>query len=260
VTLYLLGRTLEAEKLIHRAIVQYSGSEDAPDAIPWQVISHARAVRDLGRLDEAAAQAEHAYALARKNDEQTFVNQALLLRASICRMRGDLAGAQRMLAELEPRMRRSLPPGDLSMASLLSEEALVAQARGDVAAGLDLINQSLTIAEASAKAGKQGADLVPTFLTHRSGMERQLGRMDDAVADASRALAVIREVMQPGTSSSNLGHAYLALGQALLAMRNLDKARPAFRSAAEELQDTLGPDHPDTRVARQLAGPAAEPR
>lgn len=252
-SLYLLGRPLEAERLIHRAIVMFSGSEDAPDAIPMHLISYARAVRDLGRLDKAAEQAERGYARAQKIGEQNTVNQSLLLRASIYRMRGDLTRAADMLAELEPRLRRNLAGGNIFFASLASEQALVAQALGNVSAALDLINQALAIAEASAKAGQPGADLVPTLLTYRSDMERQLGRTDEAIANATQALRQFQEAAQPGTFSSNLGHAYMAVGRCLQAQGKLDQARTAFRSAAEHLQNAVGPDHPDTRSARQLA-------
>src|SRR5262249_7422004 len=57
-TLSNLGRALEAEKLIHHAMVIDGGGEDSPDALAWELNSHARVLRDLGRLDEAAAQAE----------------------------------------------------------------------------------------------------------------------------------------------------------------------------------------------------------
>jgi len=256
-SLALLGRPLEAEKLFHRTIAGFSGSEDSPDVIPWQLLSHARAVRDLGQLKRAAAETEHAYEVAMKENQPLFANQALLLRASIYRLLGDVGHAQAMLAEVEPRLRSSLPAGDIVFASLLSEQALLAQARGDAGTGLRLIDQSLSIAEASARASHKQAELVPTFLVYRSEMQRQLGRADDAVADATRARTLIQEAMQPGAFSSNLGHACLALGQALQAQGKPDEARADFRSAAENLQNTLGPDHPDTRSARLLADSGA---
>ena len=259
-SLYLLGRPLEAERLIHRAIVMFSGSEDALDAIPMHLISHARAVRDLGRLDEAAAQAERGYARAQKIGEQVVVNQALLARASIYRMRGDLARAEDMLAELEPRLRSSLPAGNISFASLMLEQALIRQGRGDLSTAMDQANQALAIAEASAKASGQGADFVPTILVDRSDIERQFGRPDEAAADASRALGLLQAAAQPGKLSSTLGRAYLTLGRALQSQGKHDEARTAFRSATENLQDAVGSDHPDTRSARQLAELDAQSR
>jgi len=252
-SLSLLGRPQEAAKLIHRAIVRFSESEDDPNVIPWQLLSHARALRDLGDLKQASTEARHAYDVALKNDEPTFVNQALVLRASLDRLSGDFDGAGDMLTQAEGRMRNALPAGNIGLAPLLSEEALLAQSRGEASTSLGLINQSLDIAEASARAGHRGAELVPIFLTYRSDIELQLGRKDDAAADASRALTSIQQAIQPGSFSSHLGHAYLALGRVEEAQGQHDQAVAAFRAAAENLQDALGPGHPDTLSARQLA-------
>lgn len=252
VTLSQLGRPSEAERLIHRAIVRDSGGENAPDALPWQLISHARALRDLGRLDEAAAQAERGYATSLKNGDQVRVNQALLLRASIYRLGGDLTHAHDMLAELESRV-RTLPRGNIVFASLLSEKALDAQARGDIGSAFDFVNQAVAIAHASAKAGQQGADLIPTLLTDRSNIERQLNRTDTALADATQALSEIQEAAQPGTFSVFTGRAYLALGHALQAQGKNNEALTNFRLAAEHLQKSLGVDHSETHAAQQLA-------
>jgi len=97
---------------------------------------------------------------ARQVGEQRVVTEALLLRLSIYRMRGEFERAREMISELEPR-RRGLPPGNINFASLQSEQSLIAQARSDRRTALGLGNQALGIAEASAKSGQQGSDLVP---------------------------------------------------------------------------------------------------
>jgi hypothetical protein len=53
--------------------------------------------------------------------------------------------------------------------------------------------------------------------------------------------------------SSKLGFAYLALGRALRAQDKTADAHAAFLSAAENLQNTVGSDHPAARSARQFA-------
>jgi hypothetical protein len=106
--------------------------------------------------------------------------------------------------------------------------------------------------EAAVKSGN-GPEAIPWLLVRRSDIELRLNHPNDAAADASRALSLLQGVAQPGTFSSHLGHAYLSSGRALQAQGKQEEARSAFRSAAEQLQDTLGPDHPDTRTARQLA-------
>jgi tetratricopeptide (TPR) repeat protein len=125
-SLIALGRPLEAEKLIHRAIVIFSTSEDDPDVVPWQLVSHARAIRDLGLLDRAFEEAGRGYAKSLKNGDSVRVHQALLLQASIYRMRDNLTGAQSALDELASRLQGS-QPGDVFFASLDAERALLKQ-------------------------------------------------------------------------------------------------------------------------------------
>jgi serine/threonine protein kinase len=253
VSLLRLGRPLEAEPRIHHAIVHFSGSEDSPNIVPWQLLYHAQAIRDVGHLDEAAKQAERAYTGALGAGNPMWVNRGLLLRASIYRMQGDFPHAQDMLDQTDSKLKASVPSGNIIFASLLSERALLAQARGNVSAASDLMNQALAIVQASVKDGRGGADLVPALLTYRSELDRQLGRSEDAVADATEALHQAQEAAQPGTHSATAGTAYLALGRAQQAKGNGEKATAAYRSATEHLENALGPDHPDSRASRQLA-------
>lgn len=254
VSLVKLGRPLEAEPRIHHAIVVFSGSENSPDVVPWQLLYHAQAIRDVGHLDEAAKQAERAYTGALGAGNPMWVVRGLLTRASIYRMQGDLARAQDMLDQTDLKSKASVPPGNIIFASLLSERALLAQARGNARTALDLMNQALTIAQASIKGGQGGADLVPSLLTYRSELELLLGRSDDAETDATQALHQAQEAAQPGTHSASVGSAYLALGRARQAKGNNVEAIAAYRLATEHLESALGPDHPDSRTARQLAG------
>ena len=57
----------------------------------------------------------------------------------------------------------------------------------------------------------------------------------------------------PGSGIRPWRRAYLALARSLQAQGKTGEARAAFRSALENLQSTVGPDHPDTRTAQQLA-------
>jgi eukaryotic-like serine/threonine-protein kinase len=84
-------------------------------------------------------------------------------------------------------------------------------------------------------------------------VELHLGYPDRAEADAARALSLLQASTQLEAFSSTLGRAYLTLGRALQSQGKLSEARPAFHSAAKHLQNTLGPDHPDTRDALLLA-------
>jgi len=253
VALILAGQPLQAERVLRRAIAIGRDRQSEETVSPMLLVNYARVLHDLGRFDEASDYAERGYAKAQTAGDEAPMDQALLLRASIYRSQGDLDRAARMLSEVEPRLRRTLPDGHIAFGSLALQQALNAQAAGDLPAALDLSNQAVTIGEASVKAGRQGAAYLPIFLVRRSDIERQVHRTDEAAADAARAVSLLQAAAQPGTSSSNLGRAYLALGRALQAESKLDEARAGFRSAAEQLQSTLGPDHPDSRSARQFA-------
>ena len=150
-------------------------------------------------------------------------------------------------------MRRGLPPGHYGFASLASERSLLAQGEGKISTALDLANQAVMMDEAAVKAGGEGGHLLPVLLVRRANIELDARQPDRAVADAARALSLAQQTVGPGFFSEHVGRAYLALGRALDAQGKRDDARAAFRSAYDHLQDALGPDHVDTRTARQLA-------
>ena len=248
-----LGRPLDAEKMYRRAIDISRASQSEETVSPMVLNNYARTLRELGRLEAAGDYAERAYAKAQLVGHQLVINQSLLERARIYNARRNPSRAAAMLAEVEPRLRQSLPAGHYAFASLASEQALVALANGDVSAALRFADQGVAIDEAAIKAGGVGAFYLPTLLIRRSVIGLEAGRHDEAAADAVRALSLLQADAKPGTFSAYVGRADLALGRALQAQGKSEDAHSAFRSAAENLQATLGPDHPDTRNALQMA-------
>jgi serine/threonine-protein kinase len=259
-TLYLAGRPREAEKAYRRAI-DICRTNQKEEAVPPTLLNnYSLVLRELGRLPEAADYADRAHATAQRERDPMLVDLTALQRARVYRDQHDFTRATAMLAEVEPRMRRALPPGHYRFASLTSDKALLVQAKGDLSTALQLSDQAVTLDEAAIKSGGQGAAFLPILLVRRSAVELEVGRREQAAADAARALDLLQSAAQPGTFSCNTGRAYLALGGALQSQGKLDEAHAAFGSAAEHLQGTLGPDHPDTRSARQLAELRAQPR
>jgi serine/threonine protein kinase len=251
--LVLVGRPRDSEIILSRAI-EISRAGQTEDAVaPMLLVNYARSLRELHQVNKAADYAERGYSKAQQSGAQVVVGQSLLLRALIYTDMGKLSRATAMLDEVEPRLRRSLPAGHIAFATLASNRALIAQAGGDLQAALKFSNEAVAISGAAMKAGRLGGDYLPAFLTRRSDVELRLGRPDQAEADAARGLSILQASAQAGMFSSTLGHDYLALGRALQAQNKSDEAHTAFLSAAEHLQSTLGPDHPDTRTARQLA-------
>jgi hypothetical protein len=254
-TLTYAGRQLEAERTYRRAI-DISRANQTEDAVsPVLLYNYAGVLRELGRFAEAADYAERASMKARRVGDQILVNQADLQRARVYRDRHDFVRAKLLLADLEPRLRRLLPAKHYAFASLASDKSLLARAEGDLSRALQLADQAVDIDEASIKRGGQCAAYLPILLVRRSIVELELGERDQAAVDGARALDLLQSSTQTGTSSSNLGRAYMARGRTLQALSRPEEARAAFRSAAEHLQATLGPDHPDTQIARRLAEP-----
>jgi len=246
-----MGRPLEAEALFRRALEIGKTGEGDEVQSPVVLTNYARSLRELGRLDEAAQYAERGYSDSKRVGLE--INHALLERARIYTAQGKFDRADAMLAEVEPRLKRTLPEGHFAFAVLGFEKARNAAARGDTASALRFVNQAVAIDEAAVKAGREGSYYLPTLLVGRAEIELQAGLADSAVVDASGAISLVRKTLQPGTFSCVQGRAFLALGRALHAQSKPEEARVAFRSAVENLQPTVGTDHPDTRNARQMS-------
>ena len=244
----LLGRPLEAEPLYRRSVRLSSADGTERGVSPMSLNNLARTLRELHRLPEAEHYAERAYEGARRAGDDVVINQSLMVRASIYRERGALERAARALSELEPRYRRMLPRGNAGFATLASEQALLAQAKGDLPGAKAAFDQAVAIADAS----PQRTDYLPRTLVRRASLELQMRLWEEARADAAKALDMWQAADEPGTFSSFRGRGYLALGRALQAQGQLGPARAAFASALEHLQTALGAHHPEAREARQL--------
>ena len=254
ITLGQLGRPLEAEKLLRRSIEIHRVDASDQAVSPMVLTNYAQQAFDLARCDEALRYARQAYQTGLAAGDQAVVNMTLLRLARIYRCRHDLARASRMLDEVEPRLRKALPPGHFAFASLASERSLIAQQQGDLGAAQRLADAAIALVEQGAQRGKSGAEFLPILLTRRSSIEESAGRSARAESDARRALALQRAQERPGDYSSYTGEAYLALARALRGEGKIGDARAAARLAAEQLRKAVGADHPDTRAAEALAG------
>jgi tetratricopeptide (TPR) repeat protein len=215
--------------------------------------NYAGVLRDLGRFREAKEYADMASARARDAGDAILVDQIDLQLARTYRDQHDWSRADALLSNLEPRLRRKLPPSHYAFAVLASDKALLAEARGDLPAALPLGNEAIAIDEASIQRSGPCATFLPVLLVRRSVVELELHQAQKAATDADQALTLFRKAIDSGTLSSHVGRAYLAKGRALQQEGKLTEAREAFSLAAKHLEDTLGPNHPDSRMARQSA-------
>jgi tetratricopeptide (TPR) repeat protein len=247
------GRQLQAEKVYRRAIDAGRTSPNENTLPPVLLYNYAGVLRDLGRLREAKDYADKASAKARDAGDAILVDQIDLQLGRIYRDQRDWSRADALFSSLEPRLRRKLPPLHYAFAALTSDKALLAEARRDLPAALRLANEAIAIDEASIQQGGPCAAYLPVLLVRRSIVELELQQAQQAESDAVRALTLFRKAIDDGTLSSHIGRAYLAQGRVLQQEGKLEEAREAFALAATHLEDTLGPNHPDSRAARDSA-------
>lgn len=252
-TLAYEGRQLEAEQIYRRAIDLGRTDETIGFVSPLLLYNYAEVLRDLGRTVEAADYAQRASLRAKQLGDQFLIDETNLLKARFYLDKRDFAHTRALLSELEPRLRSRFPHEHYAFAALASDRSQLAFATGDISMAMQLADQAVKLDEASIRNIGQCAALLPTLLVRRSNLELQARRHDLAAGDAARALELLQSELHSGIHSSNVGRAYLAQARALKAMGKYEAAQSASRTAFEHLQDTLGPDHPETRSAYRLA-------
>ncbi|MFZ0817948.1 MAG: serine/threonine-protein kinase, partial [Candidatus Sulfotelmatobacter sp.] len=250
-----IGRPLEAEQ-IQRRVLDLTQDGNSVDLSTAMILNnYSKMLRKLNRLDEAASYAQRSYEKAQQEHNQLVSSQALREQSRIAISQHNFVLANQLLSQVEPQMRKHLPPGHYAFAGLAADRARIALGEGDLPLALQFANQSVAIGETTVKAGGEGAFALPGYLLTRSSIELTSRRFDQAVADSNRAVELVRSNAEPDSFSSTLGYAYLGLARGLDAQGKHDEARAAAVQAARNLSKSLGTDHPDTLAARQLAGP-----
>lgn len=248
----LLGRPLDAETKYRRAIdIERTGKGE--DVSPTLLGNYARALEELGRLREAADYASRAFAKAERMGYYLSGDLSLFESGRVAVAQKDTSRAISIFDQVEPRMRKRFPAGNYGFAILASQRALIELLLGNLEAAQALADQSVAMDEAAIAAGGDGAHDLPGLLTNRSTIEVASSHSDAAIADATRAINLVEPKMKSGTSSSVLGHAYLALANAMRAQGRKQEAKRAFELAAIHLQYAVGPDYLDTRAAKRMA-------
>jgi len=253
-----LGRPVEAETLFRRAIDIHRAGETEETVPPVILNNYAITLRTLGRLGDAADYAGRAFEKAGRMGDQFAIYRSLSVRALIYLDQRDFNRAEIMLTQLEPMLREKFSPGNQWFGLLASEQALLASEKGDQKQAQLFADEAVNTIQGAIKAGGSGSDLLPFVLLRRATIELEGQQAARAAADAAKAVTVLQAAAPEGTFSCHVGAAYLELGKSLQAEGRADEAHTAFDSAVEHLGKTLGPDHPKSQVARQLAGPSPQ--
>jgi len=248
-----MGRPLEAEKLLRQSMEIHR--VDASDAAlsPMLMTNYAQQLLDLGRLPEAQDYAERALESAKRAEDEVVINQTLLRLARIYRAQHDIARSLAKLDEVEPRLRTVLPPGHYAFAALASERSQTLEVAGDTARALDSANLAISMCEEISQQGKTCMQFLPSMLRHRASIETSLRQFAPAESDARRALGLLLQQTRAGEFSQATGQAYLTLARCLTAEGRDAEGRAMAQHAADQLEKSVGTDHPETRSARELA-------
>ena len=248
-----MGRPLEAERLLRHSMDIHRA--DASDAAlsPMLMTNYAQQLLDLGRVPEALDYAEKALESAKRAGDEVVINQTLLRLARIYRAQLDFLRSLAKLDEVEPRLQSALPPGHYAFAALASERSQTLELQGETARALKLANSAIRICEEASRQGKACEQFLPKLLWHRASVETALRQFAPAESDARRALQLLQQQSRAGEFSQSTGLAYLTLARCLAAEGRGAEARAMAQHAADQLEKSIGADHPDTRAARDLA-------
>jgi hypothetical protein len=247
-----LGRPLDAERLLRRAIALEQGGRPDQPVTPMRLNNLARALLDLAHLDEAADCAVQAVQEAKRLGNPTVTAQSQLWLAKIYLAQHDPVRASAVLDEGEPAIRKLFPPGHFALALLTAERALIAQERGDLQAAQTMIDDAIGIASQAEQQGKAGPVYQSVFLTYRADIELAAHHLESAEADLHKTLDRLLTGAHPEDYSIHVGRAQLTLARVLSAEARVDESREAARLAAEQLAKSAGEDHPETRAAKEL--------
>ena len=249
-----IGRPLEGEKA-YRHVLDISRDAGGVDSVsPLVLVNYARILRELDRFDQADATAQLAYTRAVQLKNEVVINQALMERSSIYLDMRKPQQAETMLAEVEPRLRNSLPASHYAFASLAGRRARVSLQENNLEAATQQSDRALALIEATVKAGNEGAFIIPAMYADRSDIDRAANRFDAAARDADHAIELLRATLEPGSYSRKMGLARLARARALEAGHKSAEARKEALQAADQLERSSGADLPEARAARELAG------
>jgi eukaryotic-like serine/threonine-protein kinase len=249
-----IGRPLEAERA-YRHVLDISRDAGGVDFVsPLVLVNYARILRELDRFDQADATAERAYSRAVQLKNEVVINQALMERCAVYLDMNKPRQAESMLAEVEPRLQKSLPATHYAFASLADRRARISLEENNLDGAIQQSDRALALIEATVKAGNEGAFIRPALLMDRSEIDRAANRLDEAAHDADRAIELLGATVEPGSYSRKLGLAHLARARALAAQHKTDDAKKDALYAADQLEKSSGADLPEARAARELAG------
>jgi len=244
------GQHERAVTLSDRAVRLQRHRDTDSGAALSTLTTYAFALTVVGRAAEAIPLLEEAIAKARTAGSPRRLFITLATCAMTYREAGDLAQAERLLAESSALLRSnpSFPP---HLEGLVERNgARIALARRETARAVELAGRSLGRYEA---AHRPENETLPGILALAEA-ENADGRYDDALKTADRAFAVATSRLGGMAYSYNVGRAHLERGSARAGRGEKDVARNELEQALTHFRSTVGLDAASARRAQGELG------
>ena len=240
---------LSALALQRRAIQQNEGS-GAP--IPAIILANeGRLLNQLARYEEARRVLEAGRATARQHNNRQALGLAAQALVRADRSLGDLAAAEKALAEAEETA-SAFPATHAFRAELSREQGMLAMARRRDDDARRLLTEALQFHQ---KAARPSIPYVETLLD-LTELERRSERSAQAEEHARAALEMSEKLRDGRPHSAWVGRSQLALAEIRRARGDVAEARRLLGEAVAHLTPTLGETHPAVQEARaRLAEP-----
>jgi eukaryotic-like serine/threonine-protein kinase len=236
------------EKLDHSLRISTTRSPDGGQASSYG--NRAHTLRALGRFDEAMDTFGQMLQLARRDKNPSMEVYALAGQAIVAARSGQLSQQLDLIEHANATLHTAgLKPDGSPALWLRVAQALLWQSQGKLVAA----DQELAGVQAQYERLQTKTGVVAETFIYRSELAIALGRLDAAQAQAEHALSLARESQGDFPHSFITGEAWLALAKSHQARGETAAARDACHHASEHLRFTLGPTHPVSLQADQLA-------
>jgi tetratricopeptide (TPR) repeat protein len=211
--------------------------------------NHAGVLLLLGRFEEATPLFEETIRTAEARKLNVGEANALMEYADLKIQSGDLPAAQALL-ERAQAIAAKMKEGFRTKALLAYHLGLLAEARGQLAEARTNYLESAQRFEKLAE--KIGINV--SLLCGLARVEHALGHEEASAKSASDALALAHSLSEPNAPSYLVGKALLVVGDSQRTAGKLHESRQSYQLARENLENTLGPEHPLTKEATKKLG------
>jgi tetratricopeptide (TPR) repeat protein len=212
---------------------------------PYLLLNRASALAALARYEEALPAFQVALDAADKSSNAAVRIGSLAYRANTYLLMGDVDRAEWEIAVIAPEIGAAVPADSVPAMTLLSVQARVAATRGRLPEAITGFTKVIEFFD-----GREMtvAPLVRALIG-RGEAQLQAGNTGAATADAERALQVSRKLQGDKPYSSLTGMSLLLSSRIHETRVDHAAARAKAAEAAPHLNETLGPEHPDSRRA-----------